>query len=237
MDWKDWYFARAKVAPSPLMRRLFWDEIKPGCSKKQLGIISKSVLDIDDPTKVDWTRIRAGHLYLRRDAISQRAALSAMSNITRLMSKGLIARTSEWFREFSGWKKKAAKTQPHQVVDEETFRNILEESTKGMPDDVKKGTEALLCLAYYCGLKTSQAGLVRQNDFLQTDGRLYLYKVGRLIELPDHVRSPIHIWLRARKLGKAAGPNPALFRQEHRKILSKYPRLYETYASLRRMRG
>lgn len=237
MNWQEWYFQKAKEPIAPNLKRLLWDEIKMGCSRKQLEIVSKAVLDESDPTKVDWTRVRSAHLFIKHDKLSGRAALSAVSNLTRLASKGLVRKTNEWYRQYAGWHRKRDQSPVPQVMTPDVFDKLLLEIKTTVNSHDAMAVEALFCLSYYCGLKVSQAGLVRQDDFILHDGRTFLFANGRFIELPDHVVIPLMTWLRNKKLGHQAGKNPSIFRIEHRRVLSKYPKLHETYAAIRRMRG
>lgn len=236
IDWKSWYFERARTPPTPLKKNLFWNEIKPGCSKKQLETIGKGVLDKPDPTMIDWSLVRSTHLYLKREEVSNRALLSALSNMTRMASKHLMRYSGGWFKKYIGWEKSRTQSSRLEVLEEEGFRAILAEISTGQSHEMSAGLNCIFTLAYYCGLRTSQVGLIRADDLVSVDGKTYLFKVGRLIELPDHVRLPLAHWIRTRpRIRKTK--NPLLFKIEQRRVLSKYPKLHETYMSLRRMRG
>ena len=233
--WMQWYFDKAREPAPPLIRRLFWYDIKPGTSPKALASIAKGVLDIDDPHVVDWRNVRTFHLYVKRDNLSPRTVLSALSNMARISSRGIQRVMPSWFRYFTGWSKREVGKAVLEVTDEETFRLIVQEVTSGQPEDMQLGTAALFSIAYYLGLKTSQANGLRFEDLIMVDGKAYLAKVGRLIELPDHVRLPLAAWLRVRRAKKTA--DFYVFKPPQKRALAKYPTLYETHVSLKRMRA
>lgn len=232
--WQTWYFEQAKKPVTPFVRNLFWNVTKPGTSPKMLATISKGVLDIDDPYVVDWRNVRAAHLYLKRDNISPRATLSALSNMSRMNSHGLQRVIPSWFRYFTGWSVRQVAAKTLNVIEEEEFAAILEEVTHGQSKEFSLGVRALFSIAYYCGLRGAQAGNLVLDDLIAYDGRTFLAKYARLIELPDHVREPLSAWIRVKKLRKGT---KFLFSTNQKRALAKYPKLYETFVSLKRMRA
>lgn len=232
--WQSWYFEQAKKPVSPFIRNLFWNEIKPGTSPKMLATIAKGVLDIDDPYVIDWRSVRPAHLYLKRDEVSPRATLSALSNMSRMSSRGLQRVMPSWFRYFTGWSVRQVAAKTLNVIEEEEFATILKEATHGQSEEFSLGVRALFGIAYYCGLRSSQAGTLVLDDLIAYDGRTFIAKYGRLIELPDHVREPLAAWMRVKKLRSGT---KLLFSTNQKRALAKYPKLYETHVSLKRMRA
>jgi len=234
-DWKEWYLSRASQAPSARRRHLIWNEIRPGCSKKQLAVIAKGVLDIEDPTKVDWCSVRATHMYLALDRTNTKAIMSGMSNLTRFVSKGMIRRSCNWFRLFVGWSKVRHLNKVLEVIDQEKFASIIVEIMKNQPQEHALALSAIFHLAYYTGLRSSQLGHLRASSVFNVDGKVLIFASGRLIELPPHVLVPLKAYLRVKKATRAK--DPALFKPEVKLALAKYPTITDTYISLARMRG
>ena len=235
MDWKSWYLDRAKVPADAKRKRLIWDEIKPGCSKKQLAALAKNVLDMDDPLQVDWCSVRATHFYLAKDNTNHRALMSGVSNMTRMVSKGTIRKNCNWFRVFLGWSKTKYLSKTLEIIDHDKFLDIVLEVTKNQPHETALGLSAIFHMAYYTGLKAAQLGHIRASNMFTVDGKVLVFASGRLIELPPHVLVPLKTYLRTRK--PIRSKDPALFKIEHKQALGRYPTLTDTYTSLARMRG
>lgn len=232
MNWKDWYLARARRPASPKRRVLFWDEIRPGTSKRNLAAIAKT-LDIPDPNEVDWFSLRGGHLFLL--GASNGTITAAGSVIRRLAGKRLVRGPPNWLMRRVGWKKGARRSLV--VRDEAEFAEILDELDKcSEPADVRLGARAAFLLSYYCGLTPSQVGRARYEDLVLHDGRTYLFSAGRLIDLPPRVLTPLNTWLRSRNNPRLNG-HSLLFRNEQKRLLARYPHLQDTHTSIRRMKA
>lgn len=234
-DWKEWFWAKAKEPPSPFKRRLLWLEYKPGCNEKILATAAKLMLDIDRPRDVDWTNVRQMHMYLAKDKIQDRILKSLLSNMRRMQSKQFVPGGSRWFLDFTGWQKKPVSIREHAVVEEENFKEIVDGVIQNMSSDLAHGTKLAFHLAYYLGLKNGQIGGLRVRDFYSTNGRMYLFKAGRLIELPSEIQQLAAGQIRTKLGSKVA--NPPLFKIETKRALSPYSKLHETYYGLKRMRG
>lgn len=236
MKWQEWYFKRAADPTSQRLRDLLFKEVKPGCSIKQLGTISQAVLDKSDPLEVNWTRVRSAHLYLRRGKLSDRALLSALSNMQRLVSKGMMRAVNPWFRTFSGYSKKQHAVKTNEVLDESIFEELVKETCNNQPQDLAAALRALLYLSYYCGISVGRTGLKKLNDLLYVEGAILIYDSGRLVELPAQVAGAVraHMKLLPKTRRKSTS---RLFTTAHRKIASPLKTLHNTHASLKRLRA
>lgn len=235
MSWIDWYFERANREPSPRLKDLLFREVRPGCSMKQLEVIGKAVLDKDRPAEVDWTRIRSLHLYLKRDKLSERAILSAVGNMQRLASKGLIRRVNEWWRKESGYAKKQRMGTPTELLDEDAFLQSLEEVVAGQPRDVALGIRLGLLMAYYCGIKGSLVSTLVREDFLYLNGRTLVYSQGLLLELPPQVDDALKALLATQD--RRRSPRSRIFIPEVARALRAYTTIHHTAVTLRKMRA
>lgn len=234
-DWKEWYWEQAKKPPTPFKMRLLWGDTKYGFNEKALALVAKTLLDKPRHHDVDWTNVRQMHLYLGKDKLQDRTIKSMLSNIRRLQSKKMMPGTNCWFFEHTGWQKKPSSLKEHSVTEEEQFQEIVATVCEGLPPENQIGMKCAFYLAYYLGLKSSQVGGLRVQDFYATDGKVYLFKAGRLIELPEHIRLLVTAQIRSKASSKVN--NPPLFRIENKRALARYPKLHETYVGLKRMRG
>lgn len=236
-DWKVWYFSKARKPPSKRVFNLLFNEIGPGCSNKMLAAIAEGVLDIGNPFAVDWRFIRPAHIWMMRHKMDRRTMSAGMSNARRLVSKGIQRRVNPWILDQLGWKV-YKKVGALEIVDEDQFKAIEDGAVLGQPEDLAVGIRAILRLIYYAGLNATQAGMIRYDDLVYADGRALLYKSGRLIELPDHVRLPIAEWIRVRAEKRTRGrllPNALIFRADQKAVCYKHTKLSETFKSFKRL--
>lgn len=239
MNWVDWYFERARVRPDQAARNLYWKEIGPGCSNRMLAQVAQVVLDMPDPTMVDWRFLRPGHLWLKHDQIDRRTLSAAMSNIKRIASKGAQRRVHPWFNNQMGWERaKASKSL--NILTEEDYILVEEGATSGIATDLGLGVRTALRLMYYAGLQPGLLARLELDDILEVDGRMLLYSSGRLLEMPDHIRLVLAPWLRYIREAKLKGRKAKaakVFRTDVIRIANQFKSLTETYFSLRRLRG
>lgn len=240
MNWIDWYFERANRPPSADDHEFYFKTIKPSMSPKMLRQVAKVVLDNDNPHTVDWRFLRPAHFWLKKDLLDHRTLIAAMSNAKRLASKGVTRRFNRWFDKQLGWEHKRA-SRIIEILSEDKYLEIEREAVKGMAEDLSVGLRAFMRMMYYTGLSAGAVSSLKVEDLIMVDGRALVYKAGKIYDLPDHVRLPLVAWLRV-KAGathrgyRAKKPgNLRLFRLDHHRIANKFPKLPETYKSLKRL--
>lgn len=241
MNWIDWYFQRARQRVSAQAHDLFWNQIKPACSSKMLAQICQGTLDIPDPTVVDWRFIRPAHLWLKRDSLDKRTLSTGMYNIKRIVAAGGQRRINPWFIKQMGWKS-SAESRVISLLSEADYDLIEVSALEGLPEDFALGVRAILRLMYYAGISHSRLAQIRYNDIVFVDGRTLVYSGGYLLELPPHVSLPLIAWIRHRaeavtKGRKPSGGDSRVFRVDQARVGAKFPKLIDTYNSLRRLRG
>lgn len=243
VDWKDWYFERARQRVTPEAKDLFWKQIKPGCSNKVLAQIAKGVLDIEDPHVVDWRFLRPAHVFLRADALDKQTLSGAMNNIKRIVTNGAQRRISSWFMDQLGWRPGVEKQTQISILSEDEFSQIESGAISGLPDDLAMGVKAMMRLMYYAGMSSRQVAIIKSEDITLVDGRMLLYSRGLLYELPDHIRLPLAAWIRMRAEKKQRGRKVKsdgtgkVFRADQARVVSKLPKLPDTFKSIRRLRA
>lgn len=240
MNWVDWYFERAKRPPSAEDHDFYFRTIKPSMSPKMMGQVAKVVLDIDNPHTVDWRFLRPAHFWLKKDMLDNRTLVAAMSNAKRMAAKGVTRRFNRWFEKQLGWERKS--TRSHlEILTEDQYLEIEREALNGIPEDMAAGLKAYMRLMYYAGFSPGACASLKREDMIQADGRVLIFKAGRVYDLPDHVRLPLLAWLRIKAQATHKGhraKNPGrlrLFRLDMHRIASKFPKLNETYKSVKRL--
>ena len=239
-SWIDWYFERAKRTPSAEDHDFYFKTIKPSMSPKMMRQVAKVVLDSDNPHTVDWRAVRPAHFWLKKDQLDKRTLAAAMSNAKRLAAKGVTRRFNRWFEKQLGWDRKSTRTNI-EILSEDQYLEIEREAMKGMAEDMAAGIRAFMRLMYYVGLTPGAVASLKREDLVQADGRVLIFKTGRLYDLPDHVRLPLTAWLRIKaqaqhKGHRAKSPGKLrLFRVDHHRIAGKFPKLNGTFKSLKRL--
>lgn len=245
MHWKDWFFAKAGIVPSPAALRIM-KEVKYG-GTSDLDQVAAVVLDKPSRLDVDWTAVRYTHLYLRRDRnqLSSRAFQSFTRNFKRLLSHKLVLGYPKGWDDALGFASdatsgKISNTRPTAVLVSEADYNTIVDfaASQWVKGHKPEATRLAFAFAYYLGLNMVAVQRIRLNDIFKKDGNYLVYSSSRLIDIPSHMVALLEERMSDRANIKARiYSSPTLFTYDQTKYIAKYPELSKALTSIKRVRA